>query len=75
MVKYSYRCSHAGCCCGSRAEIPHLLSRGVWHIIIFLYIMVACVVPVWALLQPRDYLNSYLLVFMIAAAVVGIFSS
>lgn len=54
-------------------KFPIFLSRGVWHIIIFLYIMIACVVPVWALLQPRDYLNSYLLVFMIAAAVVGIF--
>ena len=54
-------------------KFPIFLSRGVWNIIIFLYIMVACVVPVWALLQPRDYLNSYLLVFMIAAAVVGIF--
>lgn len=54
-------------------KFPIFLSRGVWHIIIFLYIMVACVVPVWALLQPRDYLNSYLLVFMIVAAVVGIF--
>ena len=54
-------------------KFPIFLSRGVWHIIIFLYIMVACVVPVWALLQPRDYVNSYLLVFMIAAAVVGIF--
>ena len=54
-------------------KFPIFLSRGVWHIIIFLYIMVACVVPVWALLKPRDYLNSYLLVFMIAAAVVGIF--
>ena len=54
-------------------KFPIFLSRGVWHIIIFLYIMGACGVPVWALLQPRDYLNSYLLVFMIAAAVVGIF--
>lgn len=52
---------------------PVFLSRGTWHIIIFIYIMIACVVPVWALLQPRDYLNSYLLVFMIAAAVIGIF--
>ena len=54
-------------------NLPIFLSRGTWHIIIFLYIMVACVVPVWALLQPRDYLNSYLLIFMIAAAVIGIF--
>ncbi len=30
------------------------------------------VTPVWILLQPRDYLNSFLLYFMIIAAVVGI---
>lgn len=52
---------------------PIYLSREAWHIIVFIYILIACVVPVWALLQPRDYLNSYLLVFMIVAAVVGIF--
>lgn len=52
---------------------PMFVSRGVWHIIIFAYVLIACVVPVWALLQPRDYLNSYLLVFMIVAAIVGIF--
>lgn len=54
---------------------PIYLSRGTWHILIFAYIMIACVVPVWALLQPRDYLNSYLLIFMIVAAVVGVFVS
>lgn len=54
-------------------NFPVLLSRNVWHIIIFIYILIACVVPVWALLQPRDYLNSYLLIFMIVGAVVGVF--
>ena len=54
-------------------NFPVFVGRGTWHIIIFLYVMVACVVPVWALLQPRDYLNSYLLVFMILAAIVGVF--
>ena len=52
--------------------LPVYVSSGAWHIIIFIYILIASVVPVWALLQPRDYLNSYLLVFMILAAVVGI---
>lgn len=52
---------------------PIYLSRNVWHIIIFIYILIACVAPVGALLQPRDYLNSYLLIFMIVAAVVGVF--
>lgn len=52
---------------------PVYMSLGIWHIIIFIYIMIACVTPVWALLQPRDYLNSYLLIFMIGAAVIGVF--
>lgn len=52
---------------------PVYVERGTWHIIVFIYIMIACVTPVWALLQPRDYLNSYLLIFMIVGAVVGIF--
>lgn len=54
-------------------NFPLLLSRDMWHILIFVYIMIACVVPVWALLQPRDYLNSYLLIFMIAGAIIGVF--
>lgn len=54
---------------------PIYLSRDVWHIIVFAYILVACVVPVWALLQPRDYLNSYLLVAMIVGAIIGVFVS
>lgn len=54
---------------------PVYLTRETWHLIIFAYIFIASVVPVWALLQPRDYLNSYLLIFMIVGAVVGIFVS
>ncbi len=49
------------------------LSVNTWMILVFIYILIASVTPVWALLQPRDYLNSYLLIFMIAAAVIGIF--
>lgn len=56
-------------------KFPMYLTQTTWHIIIFIYVFIACVVPVWALLQPRDYLNSYLLIFMIAGAVVGVFVS
>ncbi len=56
-------------------KCPVYLGRTTWHVIIFIYILIACVTPVWALLQPRDYLNSYLLIFMIVGAVVGIFVS
>ena len=55
-------------------KFPIYVSLGSWHLFIFVYIAVASIVPVWALLQPRDYLNSYLLVAMIVAAVVGIFA-
>lgn len=56
-------------------EFPMYISRDAWHVIIFVYILIACVVPVWALLQPRDYLNSYLLIFMIGSAVIGVLFS
>lgn len=51
---------------------PIFLSKGFWLYFVFAYIFVASVLPVWALLQPRDYLNSYLLLAMLAGAVVGI---
>lgn len=54
-------------------NFPMYLSLNAWHILVFVYIFIASVVPVWLLLQPRDYLNSYLLVAMILAAVVGVF--
>ncbi len=52
---------------------PVYASVSFWHALVFAYVFIASVAPVWALLQPRDYLNSYLLVAMIAAAVVGVF--
>ncbi len=54
-------------------NFPIYLPLNTWHIFVFIYIFIASVVPVWLLLQPRDYLNSYLLVAMIVAAVVGVF--
>lgn len=51
---------------------PIFVAGSAWHLVIFIYIFIASVVPVWALLQPRDYLNSYLLVAMIVGAVLGI---
>lgn len=48
------------------------MNRTTWIVIIGLYITVASLVPVWILLQPRDYLSAFLLYFMIALALVGI---
>ncbi len=48
------------------------LSRNTWIVLIGLYIAVASLIPVWIMLQPRDYLSSYLLYAMMAIALVGI---
>lgn len=52
---------------------PIYISSSVWLYFVFAYVFVASITPVWALLQPRDYLNSFLLMIMMACAVVGIF--
>lgn len=51
---------------------PIYLSNTTWMIIVGIYILAASVAPVWILLQPRDYLSSFLLYFMMLVAVVGI---
>lgn len=51
---------------------PLYLSNKTWMIIVGIYITVASVTPVWILLQPRDYLSSFLLYFMMAVAIIGI---
>jgi carbon starvation protein len=48
------------------------LDNTSWMIFVGLYILIASVAPVWILLQPRDYLSSYLLYGMLILAVVGI---
>ena len=54
---------------------PIYLSGNTWMIIIGIYIAIASVTPVWILLQPRDYLSSFLLYGMMIIAIVGIFAS
>ncbi|MBN1153589.1 carbon starvation protein A [candidate division KSB1 bacterium] len=44
----------------------------VWTYIILVYIFLASVTPVWILLQPRDYLNSFLLYILLIGALVGL---
>lgn len=51
---------------------PVALSYNVWMWLIGLYILVASVTPVWILLQPRDYLSSFLLYFMVLVSIVAI---
>ncbi len=51
---------------------PLYLNGTTWMIIVGIYILIASVTPVWILLQPRDYLSSFLLYGMMLLAVVGI---
>ena len=53
-------------------NFPIYLNMNTWLGIVCVYIFIASVTPVWILLQPRDYLNSFLLYGMMLAAVVGI---
>ena len=48
------------------------VSKNIWVVILFIYCFVASTLPVWLLLQPRDYLNSYLLYAMLALGLVGV---
>ena len=51
---------------------PIYLSNTTWMWIIAVYILIASVAPVWILLQPRDYLSSFLLYGMMVIAAVGV---
>ncbi len=59
----------AGLVCGIN------LGRTFWVIFIAVYVTVASLLPVWMLLQPRDYLSSFLLYGMMIVAIFGIIGS
>ncbi len=50
-------------------------GRTFWVIFIAVYVTAASLLPVWILLQPRDYLSSFLLYGMMIIAFVGVFGS
>ena len=52
---------------------PVDLSYNAWVIILLVYCIFAAIAPVWVLLQPRDYLNSFLLYGMMLFGIIGIF--
>ncbi|MCX7884297.1 MAG: carbon starvation protein A [Caloramator sp.] len=54
-------------------KFPFLkLTKTGWQVILIIYIFCASVLPVWMLLQPRDYLCSFLLYAMLIGGVLGI---
>jgi len=53
-------------------HFPIQQSYNFWMFILFGYVFIAAVTPVWILLQPRDYLNSFLLYLILLGGVLGI---
>ena len=51
---------------------PVFLDERIWLYLVFIYIFIASVVPIWVVGQPRNYLNSFLLIAMILAAFLGV---
>lgn len=51
--------------------IPYYLTYEAWIIVLAGYSFIAAALPVWYLLQPRDYLNAYLLWAFVALTFIG----
>ncbi|MFN4046719.1 MAG: carbon starvation protein A, partial [Acidilobaceae archaeon] len=52
-------------------RVPTVLAYGDWVIVLTLYAIIAAALPVWYLLQPRDYLSAYILWAFVALALIG----
>ena len=50
---------------------PFTYSMETWRWLLVVYIIFASLLPVWLLLQPRDYLASYFLYFAVIIGAVG----
>ncbi|HCC37123.1 MAG TPA: carbon starvation protein A [Treponema sp.] len=59
-------------CIAAGIIFPLYLAKPVWLYAVFAYIFIASVIPVWTLGQPRNYLNSFLLIATILAAFIGV---
>ena len=44
----------------------------IWTLILFVYCFIASVLPVWTLLQPRDFINSHELIVALVLLIVGL---
>ena len=60
-----------GACICIRYEFPVILGKEMWVYIAFVYIFLAAVLPMWFVMQPRDYMSTFMFVGMIAGAVLG----
>ena len=54
------------------ASLLGLPPAAVWVIILFVYTFFASRMPVWLLLQPRDYINSHQLIVALSVLYIGL---
>ncbi len=47
-------------------------AMSIWIVLLFIYCFFASVLPVWSLLQPRDYINSHQLIIGLAILTLGV---
>jgi carbon starvation protein len=55
-------------------KYPISINPETWMIIISIYVLIAAGLPIWIILQPRDFINSFILYGGIAALTIGIFA-
>ena len=53
-------------------KLPIYTNKTMWIYIIMIYLFLASVLPMWLLMQPRDYMTTFMLLGMIIGAVVGV---
>jgi carbon starvation protein len=53
-------------------QFPLYLDAAGWRYVTFAYCFIASVLPMWLLMEPRDYLSSFLLLGMVFGGVVGV---
>lgn len=51
---------------------PLTAGKETWSYLTFAYIFMAAVLPMWLLMQPRDYMTTFMFAGMIIGAVVGL---
>jgi len=54
---------------------PVTMSPRIWMIIISIYVLIAAGVPVWVILQPRDFINVQILYGGIVLLVLSVFNT
>ena len=53
-------------------KLPIYATKTAWIYIVMAYLFLASVMPMWLLMQPRDYMTTFMLLGMIAGAVIGV---